>query len=65
MSNREYFSRRRQVLQNDGFRIIGTISSEMDALTGSSIGKLVFKIPSHPIPQTGNEINARGETRKE
>lgn len=42
----EYFSRRRAVMQKDGFRIAGVISSRMDALTGPYLGKRIFKLPN-------------------
>ncbi|KAL5733103.1 hypothetical protein ACOSQ2_032795 [Xanthoceras sorbifolium] len=45
MDTREYLSRRRTMMQRDGFRIIGLISSRMDALTGQSLAKRLFKIP--------------------
>ncbi|KAK9283807.1 hypothetical protein L1049_012061 [Liquidambar formosana] len=46
MNSREYFSRRRAVMQKEGFRITGIISSQMDALTGPFSGKRVFKLPN-------------------
>lgn len=46
MDSCEYLSRRRRILQKEGFHIIGLISSQMDALTGQSLGKRVFKLPN-------------------
>lgn len=46
MGSSEYFSRRRNILERQGFRIRGVISSQMDALTGPSLGSRVFKIPN-------------------
>ncbi|KAL0003278.1 hypothetical protein SO802_017059 [Lithocarpus litseifolius] len=45
MDSCDYFSRRRAVMQKDGFRITGVISSHFDALTGPYLGKNVFKLP--------------------
>lgn len=46
MDSREYLSRRRAILQKEGFHITGLISNQMDALIGQSLGKRVFKIPN-------------------
>lgn len=46
MDSREYLSRRRTILQKEGFHITGLISNQMDALIGQSLGKRVFKIPN-------------------
>nr|GLL20913.1 uncharacterized protein At2g39920 [Ipomoea trifida] len=43
---REYFSAQRAALQDAGFRIVAAISSRLDALTGPSPGKRVFKLPN-------------------
>ncbi|GAB4831870.1 hypothetical protein Ancab_005885 [Ancistrocladus abbreviatus] len=50
MNNYEYFSRRRAMLEKEGFHIIGIISSHMDALTGPNVGKRVFKLPNPIFP---------------
>ncbi|GMI80825.1 hypothetical protein like AT2G39920 [Hibiscus trionum] len=42
----EYFSRQRKALKEEGNEIISVISSEMDALTGWSVGIHVFKLPN-------------------
>lgn len=42
----EYFSRRREKLQNQGFHIRCVISSNMDALIGPVPGEHVFKLPT-------------------
>lgn len=42
----DYFSKQRAAMQREGFRIIGTISSHMDALRGPFLGKRIFKIPN-------------------
>ncbi|KAJ0045058.1 hypothetical protein Pint_06427 [Pistacia integerrima] len=46
MDSHEYLSRRRAILQKDGFRITGLISSQMDALMGQTLGQRVFKLPN-------------------
>lgn len=46
MDSREYLSRRRTILQKEGFHITGLISNQMDALIGQSLGKRVFKLPN-------------------
>lgn len=46
IDSRTYFSRRREALEKDGFRIAGVISSHIDALTGPFSGKLILKIPN-------------------
>ncbi|XP_039038627.1 uncharacterized protein At2g39920-like [Hibiscus syriacus] len=46
MESWEYFSRRRGAIsRKQGNEIVSVISSRMDALTGSSLGKRVFKLP--------------------
>ncbi|KAK9019265.1 hypothetical protein V6N11_053791 [Hibiscus sabdariffa] len=42
----EYFSRQRKELKEQGNEIISVISSQMDALTGWSMGIHVFKLPN-------------------
>lgn len=46
MDTHEYFSRQRGVIQKEGFRITAVISGHMDALTGPSLGKRIFKLPN-------------------
>lgn len=46
MHIQEYIFRRRNLLQQQGFRIRAVISSKMDALTGPVVGSRVFKIPN-------------------
>ncbi|KAK6933058.1 Acid phosphatase, class B-like [Dillenia turbinata] len=46
MDSSEYISRRRTLMQQEGFRITGIISSQMDALTGPCLGRQVFKLPN-------------------
>ncbi|XVE99700.1 hypothetical protein REPUB_Repub03eG0223000 [Reevesia pubescens] len=46
LDNVEYFSRRRAAMKKEGTEIISVISSQMDALTGSSLGRRVFKLPN-------------------
>lgn len=46
MDSREYFFRRRAELQKQGFRIIGLISTQMDAITGPYLGRHIFKLPN-------------------
>ncbi|KAL9255703.1 hypothetical protein AKJ16_DCAP10412 [Drosera capensis] len=62
MNNQEYFSRRREALEREGFRIAGVISSEMDALIGKSVGERVFKLPRTLFVysiQLGRDANSR------
>lgn len=56
MDSHEYFSRRRMVMQKEGFRISGMISSQIDVLTGPFSGQHIFKFPNptyyyfdHPV----------------
>ncbi|KAL4388374.1 hypothetical protein GQ457_09G030250 [Hibiscus cannabinus] len=42
----EYFSRQRKEMKEEGNEIISVISSQMDALTGWSLGIHVFKLPN-------------------
>ncbi|KAG6734975.1 hypothetical protein I3842_01G296800 [Carya illinoinensis] len=46
MDTCQYFSTRRALMQRDGIRITGVISSRMDALTGPYLGKRIFKLPN-------------------
>lgn len=46
MDSHEFLSRRRAIIQKDGFRITGLISSQMDALMGQTLGKRAFKLPN-------------------
>ncbi|XP_050387607.1 uncharacterized protein At2g39920 isoform X2 [Argentina anserina] len=46
METGDYFSKRRAAMQREGFRIIGSISSQMDALRGPFLGKRIFKLPN-------------------
>ncbi|XVE69349.1 hypothetical protein DITRI_Ditri09bG0145300 [Diplodiscus trichospermus] len=46
MDTRKYFSRQRAAMKKEGTQIISVISSQMDALTGSSLGRRVFKLPN-------------------
>ncbi|TYG73168.1 hypothetical protein ES288_D04G079300v1 [Gossypium darwinii] len=45
METWEYFRTRRTAMKEEGTQIISVISSQLDALTGSSLGKRVFKLP--------------------
>ncbi|KAK3031027.1 hypothetical protein RJ639_035058 [Escallonia herrerae] len=38
--------RRRTAIQEEGFRIASVIGSQMEALTGPSLGKRIFKLPN-------------------
>ncbi|GLT93005.1 hypothetical protein SLE2022_108130 [Rubroshorea leprosula] len=58
MDTNEYFSRRRAVLQKEGFNVIGVISSHMDALTGSYLGKRIFKLPNPIYFKFENQMEA-------
>ncbi|XP_061998215.1 uncharacterized protein At2g39920 isoform X1 [Rosa rugosa] len=46
MDSSDYFSKRRAAMQREGFRIIGIISSHMDALRGPFLGRRIFKLPN-------------------
>ncbi|KAL0317113.1 UNVERIFIED_CONTAM: hypothetical protein Sangu_2125600 [Sesamum angustifolium] len=46
MDFQEFLSRRRTMLQREGFRIMAVISSQMDALSGRYSGNRVFKLPN-------------------
>ncbi|XWS56669.1 hypothetical protein CRYUN_Cryun09bG0105600 [Craigia yunnanensis] len=46
MDTWEYFSRRSAAMKKEGTQIISVISSQMDALTGSFLGRRVFKLPN-------------------
>ncbi|XP_048231687.1 uncharacterized protein At2g39920 isoform X2 [Ricinus communis] len=47
MDSHKYFLKRRMMIQREGFRITGIISSQMDALIGPSLpGQHIFKFPN-------------------
>lgn len=46
MDFQEFLSRRRTMLQREGFHITSVISSQMDALSGRYSGDRVFKLPN-------------------
>ncbi|GMH04225.1 hypothetical protein Nepgr_006064 [Nepenthes gracilis] len=46
IGNFEYFRRRTEALQKEGFHIASVVSSQMDALTGLHVKERVFKLPS-------------------
>lgn len=46
MHIQDYIFRRRNLLQQQGFRIRAVISSNMDALTSPVSGSRIFKIPN-------------------
>ncbi|KAH7537508.1 hypothetical protein FEM48_Zijuj03G0100400 [Ziziphus jujuba var. spinosa] len=46
MDSCEYLSRRKAALLKEGFRLRGTISSRLDALTGSYSREHIFKVPN-------------------
>ncbi|XVF24026.1 hypothetical protein REPUB_Repub13aG0091300 [Reevesia pubescens] len=56
MDTGEYFSRRRAAMKKEGTQIISVISSQMDALTGSSLGRRVFKLPNPLYYYSENHI---------
>ncbi|XP_022746943.1 uncharacterized protein At2g39920-like isoform X2 [Durio zibethinus] len=58
MDTREYFSRRRAAMKKENIEIIGVISSQMDALTGSSLGRRVFKLPNPLYYNFENQIES-------
>ncbi|XVF83861.1 hypothetical protein PTKIN_Ptkin16aG0527300 [Pterospermum kingtungense] len=58
MDTREYFSRQRAAMKKEGTEIISVISSQMDALTGSSLGRRVFKLPNPLYYNSENHIES-------
>lgn len=46
MDSCEYLSRRKAALLREGFRLRGTISSRLDALTGSYSREHIIKLPN-------------------
>lgn len=58
MDTREYFSRRIEDLQKQGFNIICSISPRMDALTGLYSGKRIFKLPNPVFFKFQNQIQS-------
>lgn len=46
IDHREYFTQQQAALQNEGFRIIGVMSSHMDALSAPSKGTRIYKLPN-------------------
>ncbi|XP_038891289.1 uncharacterized protein At2g39920 isoform X2 [Benincasa hispida] len=46
IDHREYFSQQQAVLQNEGFRVVGVMSSHMDALSAPSVGTRIYKLPN-------------------
>ncbi|XP_022765056.1 uncharacterized protein At2g39920-like isoform X2 [Durio zibethinus] len=56
MDTREYFSRRRAAMEKKGTEIVSVISSQMDALTGLSVGRHVFKLPNPLYYYSQNHI---------
>ncbi|CAK9173600.1 unnamed protein product [Ilex paraguariensis] len=59
MDSCEYFTRRRGVMQSEGFHITAVISSQMDALTGPYLGKRIFKFPNPIYYNTGHPMESR------
>lgn len=57
----EFLSRERSMLQKEGFRIRGVISSQMDTLRGPCLGDRVFKLP-YPIVREG--VEGHGENQR-
>ncbi|KAG7031580.1 hypothetical protein SDJN02_05621, partial [Cucurbita argyrosperma subsp. argyrosperma] len=46
ISHGEYFSQQQAALRNEGFRIVGVMSSYMDALSVPSVGTRIYKLPN-------------------
>ncbi|XP_047337698.1 uncharacterized protein At2g39920 [Impatiens glandulifera] len=46
MDNHEYFSRKKRLLLDEGFRVYATISSYMDTFAGLNLGGQKFKLPN-------------------
>ncbi|XP_048446568.1 uncharacterized protein At2g39920 [Pyrus x bretschneideri] len=46
MESHDYFSKRRDAMQREGFRVIASISSHMDALRSPFSGERIFKLPN-------------------
>lgn len=58
----EFVSRERIKLQQEGFRIKGVISSQMDTLRGPCLGDRLFKLP-YPIFRA--DAGGHGESKNE
>ncbi|KAK9124401.1 hypothetical protein Sjap_014003 [Stephania japonica] len=56
MEDWEYFSTKQAELQRVGFRVIGVISNQLDALRGSSSGNHVFKLPNSHYYKLANTL---------
>ncbi|KAK7305831.1 hypothetical protein VNO77_43743 [Canavalia gladiata] len=54
----EYFSRQRNVIQRDGFRIKSIISSHMDALSFTDSGMRNFLLPDHVCDKFEHQIES-------
>ncbi|XWS65894.1 hypothetical protein CRYUN_Cryun05aG0152900 [Craigia yunnanensis] len=59
MDTCEYFSRRRAAMKKEGTQIISVISSQMDSLTGTFLGRRVFKLPNPLYYNFENHIESR------
>lgn len=46
IDHQAYFSKQRAALRNEGFRIVGVMSSHMDALSAPSVGARIYKLPN-------------------
>ncbi|XP_022957004.1 uncharacterized protein At2g39920 isoform X1 [Cucurbita moschata] len=46
ISHGEYFSQQQAALRNEGFHIVGVMSSYMDALSVPSVGTRIYKLPN-------------------
>ena len=57
----EFLSRERRKLQEEGFRVKGVISSQMDSLRGPCLGDRIFKLP---YPILGHGAKAHAENQK-
>ncbi|XP_037494589.1 uncharacterized protein At2g39920 isoform X3 [Jatropha curcas] len=63
MDDRQYLSKRRMVLQKEGFRISGIISSQMDSLTGPFSEQHIFKLPNPMYYCFNLPVNNTGEQK--
>ncbi|XP_022156924.1 uncharacterized protein At2g39920 [Momordica charantia] len=62
IDHHEYFTKQQAALLYEGFRIVGVMSSHMDALSGPPIGTRIYKLPN-PIHFNINYQNMRKQTQ--
>ncbi|KAL3820160.1 hypothetical protein ACJIZ3_006065 [Penstemon smallii] len=63
MDFQQFLSRQRSTLEREGFRVIASISSQMDALRGPSLGNRIFKLPNPVFMHSSVEIENQLQKR--